>query len=326
MMKEAKFYTEGQDKEVYCTLCPHYCKIFTGGLGKCRVRKNIDGTLFSLNYGKITSYGFDPIEKKPLYHFYPGESIFSIGTYGCNLDCDFCQNWEMVHDDSLSLKVSNEDIISLSKAQESIGIAYTYNEPTIFYEFVYDIAKLARAENMKNVLVTNGFINQEPLIQLLPLIDAMNIDLKSIDDRFYRSICKGKIEPVIETIKTSNKYTHIEVTTLVIDGENSSMIEIEELAKTLSSIDKSIPLHLSRYFPNYKMNLPPTNIETLIEARQIAKRYLDYVYLGNIWGVDNNTYCPNCKSLIVDRHNNSMVSNLGNNHCFKCNQIINIEH
>ena len=323
-MKEAKFYTKGDNKDVYCVLCPHYCKISPLSLGKCRGRKNVDGTLYSLNYGNITSYGFDPIEKKPLYHFYPGSSIFSLGTFGCNLDCDFCQNWEIVHDSSLSLEISNEDIITLAKAQESIGIAYTYNEPTIFYEFVYDMSKLARKEGLKNVLVTNGYINQKPLEELLPLIDAMNIDLKSIDDGFYKSYCKGRIEPVLETIAKSFKHTHIEVTTLVIDGENSSIEDIEKVAKKLSSIDKRIPLHLSRYFPNYKMTLPPTKIETLVEARNIARKYLDYVYIGNLWGVDNSTYCPNCKTLLVDRHNGGIITNLEERKCSKCSEKINL--
>lgn len=321
-MMEARYYKKYDKDEVHCLLCPHYCMIKPGGLGRCRARKNIDGTLYSINYGKLTSYGFDPVEKKPLYHFYPGKSIFSIGTFGCNFDCDFCQNWEIVQTKSLFMEVANDDILSLALAKDSIGIAYTYNEPTISYEFVLDMAKLVREKNMKNVLVTNGYINREPLLELLPLIDAMNIDLKAIDDSFYKNICKGRLEPVLETIKTAAKNTHVEITTLLIDGENTSVEQIERLSQKIAEIDKGIPLHLSRYFPNNRMNLPPTKVDTLIEARNIARKYLDYVYLGNLWGVDNNTICPVCKAIIVERNKETLISNFENGYCTKCNEKI----
>lgn len=286
----------------------------------------MDGKLYSLNYGRITSYAFDPIEKKPLYHFYPGSKIFSLGSFGCNLACDFCQNWEIVYDDNLTLKVENEDIVKLAKAQDSIGIAYTYNEPTIYYEFVYDIARRVKHEGMKNVLITNGYINREPLNKLLPYIDAMNIDLKSMSESFYKHHCKGSLAPVLSTIELCAKKTHVEITTLIIDGENSSMEELGRLAKKISEIDKDIPLHLSRYFPNFKLNLPPTKTETLMEARNIARGYLNYVYIGNLWGIDNNTYCPNCYNKIVDRHNGGNIVGLEEKYCSKCGKQINIKY
>ncbi len=323
-MKEAMYYKKAGNNEVYCMLCPHLCKLRPDGTGICRSRKNIDGSLYSMNYGKITSYGFDPVEKKPLYHFYPGRKIFSIGSFGCNLDCDFCQNWEITRENSMHLDISNKDLITLAQAQESIGIAYTYNEPTIFYEFVYDMARLAKEKGMKNVLVTNGYINQEPLLEILPFIDGMNIDLKSIDDNFYKTLCKGRLKPVLETIKTASKYTHVEITSLLIDGKNSSLEEVEKIAETISQIDKQIPLHLSRYFPNHRMKLPPTKLETLLKGREMAKKYLDYVYIGNIWGVDNNTICPECKILLVDRNNNGEIYNLEDGNCTKCGKKINI--
>ncbi len=323
-MMEARYYKKLVDNDVKCNLCPHYCIIKPGRIGRCGVRKNIDGTLCSLNYGKITSYNFDPVEKKPLYHFYPGRNIFSIGSFGCNLGCEFCQNWEIVQTSSSFIELSNEDILSLAKTNESIGIAYTYNEPTISYEFVYDMATLARSSNLKNVLVTNGYINKEPLMELLPLIDAMNIDLKAIDDSFYKNICKGSLEPVLDTIKIASKRTHIEITTLLIDGENASLDQIERLSLKIAEIDNSIPLHLSRYFPNYKMNLPPTKVETLIEAKNIAKKYLDYVYLGNLWGVDNNTFCPRCHALIVERNKEKLITNFENGYCSICKERINL--
>lgn len=323
-MKEALYYSKGEKDIVYCVLCPHYCKIPPERLGKCRVRKNIDGKLYTLNYGKITSYAYDPIEKKPLYHFYPGSSIFSIGTFGCNLECDFCQNWETVYHHYLSVDMEDKDIFTLAKAKDSIGIAYTYNEPGMWYEYVLYLSKKSKDMGLKNVLVTNGYINREPLLELLPYIDAMNIDLKSMNEGFYKTICKGSLTPVLETIEEAYKTTHIEITTLVIDDENSSSDEIEELAKKISSIDKSIPLHLSRYFPAYKMKLPPTKIETLLNARDTAKKYLDYIYIGNYWGTDNNTYCPSCRNTLIERRSGVDIIGLNNDYCNKCNERINI--
>lgn len=325
-MKEAKYYKKGDNNEVYCVLCPHYCKIADGDVGKCRVRTNDKGTLYTINYGKITSYNYDPIEKKPLYHFYPGSNIFSVGSFGCNLACDFCQNWQIVYDESLMMDISDDDIISLTKAKDSIGIAYTYNEPSIWYEYIFNLSKKVRDEGLKNIMVTNGYINEEPLRELLPYIDAMNIDLKSIENSFYKSFCQGSIEPVIRTIEIAYSLTHVEVTTLLIDGENSSLEEIERLAEKIAKIDPSIPLHLSRYFPAYKMKVLPTSIEALRSARDIAKRYLDYVYVGNVWGVDNNSYCPKCNTKLVDRYENGQIVGIERGRCKKCQYKINIKY
>ncbi len=322
-MKEASYYKKGDNNEVYCTLCPHYCKIEEGKSGRCRVRKNKDGSLYTLNYGKITSYAYDPIEKKPLYHYKPGTNIFSIGSFGCNLACDFCQNWEIVYDNNLTMDISPEDLLELSKAKDSVGIAYTYNEPIIWYEFILDMAKKVKENGMSNILVTNGYINQEPLEELLPYIDAMNIDLKSMDDFFYKHLCKGSLEPVLRTIEIAARSTHVELTTLVIDNENSSLEEIRSLAKRVGQIDKSIPLHFSRYFPAYKMKHPPTKIETLVEAKNIAKEYLDYVYIGNVWGVDNNSYCPSCNGVLVDRNTNPIEVFIDKDRCKKCKTKVN---
>lgn len=325
-MKEAKHYKKGNNNEVYCVLCPHYCKITDGNVGRCRVRKNIDGTLYTLNYGKVTSYAYDPIEKKPLYHFYPGSMIFSVGSFGCNFGCEFCQNWEIVYEESLMMDISEDDIIKLSKAKDSIGIAFTYNEPSIWFEYVLDISKKIKEEGLKNVMITNGYINEEPLRELLPYIDAMNIDLKSIEDSFYKSVCKGSIEPVIRTIEIASKETHVEVTTMLIEGENTSLDEIRRLAERISKIDPSIPLHLSRYFPAYKMKLPSTNIETLIQAKNIAKEYLDYVYIGNVWGIDNNSYCPKCHNKLIDRYPSREIVGIENGKCKKCQYTVNFKY
>ena len=302
-MKRASYYEKRDNNHVICKLCPHYCSLGEGDLGKCRVRKNQDGILYSLNYGKITASAYDPIEKKPLYHFYPGSNIFSLGSFGCNLACDFCQNWQIVYDDSFAREIPDREILALGEDKGSIGIAFTYNEPIVSYEYVLDLAKQAKEKNQKTVMITNGYINEEPLRALLPYIDAMNIDLKAMDDDFYRSICDGSLEPVLRTIEIAAQSTHVEITSLLIGGKNTDMKEIEELAKKIASINPSIPLHLSRYYPAYKMKTPATNVELLLMARRICKEHLDNVYIGNLPGVDNNTYCKSCHKKLIDRRN-----------------------
>lgn len=323
-MVECMYYEKIDSDMVKCHLCPHSCAITNGNVGVCKVRKNIEGSLISLNYGKITSYAYDPIEKKPLYHFYPGSNIFSIGSFGCNLACEFCQNWEIAHEKPWTVEIEDDDIISLGKSKGSIGIAYTYNEPSMFYEYIFHMSKMAKRHGLQNVLITNGYINKEPLLGLMPYIDAMNIDLKSMSDDFYKKICKGRLEPVKRTIELAAKSTHVEITTLVIGGENSSSQEIEELAKWIANIDKTIPLHLSRYFPNYKMRLPATTYETLMRAKEISKKYLDYVYIGNVWGIDNNTYCPNCSNRLINRYNGGEIIGIKDKKCINCNTNLNI--
>ncbi|MDY0235665.1 MAG: AmmeMemoRadiSam system radical SAM enzyme [Gudongella sp.] len=322
-MIEARYYTK-EDDYINCFLCPHNCKIPEEKTGVCKVRKNIKGELYTLNYETMTSYGYDPIEKKPLFHFYPGADIFSFGTFGCNFNCDFCQNISIVENVDMYLNIEVDEILELAKAKGSIGIAYTYNEPTIFYEFMYDIAKRARKLGLKNVMVTNGYINQEPLKDILPYIDAMNIDLKSIENSYYKRFCRGSLQPVIDTIKTAYNNTHIEITTLVIDGENSDEDEIYRLSKLISDISPEIPLHLSKYYPSNRMTNPPTKTETLINLRNIAKKNLHYVYIGNVWGVDNDTYCPNCKNLLIKRFPEIEVLGLDNGHCDNCGAKIKV--
>jgi len=321
---EAMYYEKGKDNTVKCHLCPHNCTIKEGKVGICKVRKNIEGKLISLNYGKQTSYAYDPIEKKPLYHFYPGRDIFSIGSFGCNLNCDFCQNWEIAHGTTLTMEIEDEDILLLGKSKNSIGIAYTYNEPTISYEYIYHISKLAKEKGLKNVLVTNGFINEEPLKEILPYIDAMNIDLKSMNEDFYKKICKGRLNPVLKTIEIAAKHTHVEITTLIIDGVNSSEEEIEALTNWIGNINREIPFHISKFFPHYKMQIPQTSYNTLIKAKDIAKKYLDYVYIGNVWGTDNNTYCPNCQSQLINRQGLGEIVGIKDEKCKVCGREINV--
>lgn len=282
--KLAMYFDKLEDLKVHCYLCPHNCVINNGKVGACRVRRNNEGDLYSLNYGKMTALALDPIEKKPLYNFRPGENILSVGTFGCNLKCSFCQNWSIAHEQPEAQDITPEGLVLKAKELESnIGIAYTYNEPSIWYEFVYETAKLAKREGLSNVLVTNGFIGKEAMNDLLPYIDAMNIDVKAFTSAFYYDICKGTLDDVKATVELVYNHCHVELTTLVIPTLNDALREISDMSKWISSLSPKIPLHLSRYFPNYKMmHIPPTPRETLIRCREEARRHLEYVYLGNI--------------------------------------------
>lgn len=289
-MKEAMYYEKRENGSVQCFLCPHNCVIRQDRTGVCRVRENIGGVLYSLNYGKVTSIALDPIEKKPLYRFYPNRYILSAGTFGCNLKCSFCQNWTishgMSHDDSRLVDITPGQLVKEAlkyTGYGNIGIGYTYNEPSIWYEFVYETSLLAKKEGLANVLVTNGFISKKPLEGLLPFVDAMNIDVKAFNPSFYKDICKASLDNVKETVEMAAAKCHVEVTTLVIPGLNDSEEEISEMASWLASISPETVLHLSRYFPRYKMNeRPPTPIKTLENLRDRALDYLQHVYLGNV--------------------------------------------
>ncbi|HDS09659.1 MAG TPA: AmmeMemoRadiSam system radical SAM enzyme, partial [Firmicutes bacterium] len=259
MKKEALHYEKNADGSVQCLLCPHKCSIVSGRSGVCRIRKNIDGTLFSLNYGEVTSIAVDPIEKKPLYHFYPGTDILSAGTFGCNFKCDFCQNWEISQETPPSQYISPDKLVEIAVQEDSFAVAYTYSEPMVWFEYVLESSKLGKEKGLKNVLVTNGYINKNPLLELTSVIDAMNIDLKGIKDEFYHNHPKGTLNPVLETIKTSfEQGVHIEITNLIIPGCNDSREDIEELVDFVAAVSPDIPMHFSRYFPHYKMDREPT--------------------------------------------------------------------
>ncbi|MCX7614298.1 MAG: AmmeMemoRadiSam system radical SAM enzyme [Clostridiales bacterium] len=270
-----------------CELCPHSCSLEEGQAGLCRARRNQDGAIRDENYGLITSLALDPIEKKPLYRFYPGSKILSVGSYGCNFRCSFCQNYEI----SMSGRERVEPVYILPeelihkaielKPMGNIGIAYTYNEPLIGIEYVFDCAKLAKEKGLKNVLVTNGYINQKPLIKMLPWIDAMNIDLKAFSEPFYKKI-GGGLETVKKTIAHASKSCHVEVTTLIIPGENDTPEEMLKLSHWLSCVNHEIPLHITRFFPRYRMtDRNATDVTVIYELAAIARKNLKYVYTGN---------------------------------------------
>jgi pyruvate formate lyase activating enzyme len=284
-MMEARYYERLDDALVHCHLCPHQCTIATGQRGHCRTRYNNNGMLQTLNYGQCTSIALDPIEKKPLYHFHPHSHILSLGSWGCNLTCSFCQNWQISQAEPAYETVTSERIVELAtqlKARGNIGVAYTYNEPTVWYEFIRQTAPLVHQAGLYNVMVTNGYIETAPLEELLPFIDAWNIDLKAFDTVFYKKLCGASLDPVKRTIATAAKVSHVEVTNLVVTGENDKVENIEKMAQWIASINPAIPLHLSRYFPRYKWTAPATPIETLREGASRAEKYLQYVHLGNI--------------------------------------------
>jgi pyruvate formate lyase activating enzyme len=302
-MFEASFYEAINDGKLRCHICPHNCIIPADKAGICRQRRNISGKLYLLNYGKVTSVNIDPIEKKPLYHFYPGSKIISFGTNGCNLACMFCQNWTISQQDASTEDLAPEDVIKLARQHDSKSIAYTYNEPLMWFEFVRDCAKLARQNGLLNVLVTNGFINPESFKELIPYIDALNIDVKSFNPEFYKKLCKAKLEPVLETCITANKSALLEITNLVIPGENDSDDDFNALAKWVSDkLGKNTPIHFSAYHPSYKFDRPKTTENTLIRAYKIAKQHLNFVYLGNVTTeTGNDTVCVKCREKLVER-------------------------
>ncbi len=305
---EAKYYAKINGK-VQCFLCPHNCKISEGQYGICQVRKNENGILIANVYGKLVARHVDPIEKKPLYHFFPGKRILSVGTAGCNLKCFFCQNCEISQVGAESFShiaetLPNELIRGASIDENSIGIAYTYNEPSINFEYVVDTAILARKKDLRNVMVSNGFISPEPLKELIPLIDAFNIDLKAFSDSFYREHTQSRLEPVKNTLLEIGKSSsHLEITFLIIPGLNDSKEEFREMINWIASnFGETQVLHLSRYFPDYRSDIPPTPLKTLSDFREIASEKLKYVFLGNTTGPEGrNSFCHNCGKLVINR-------------------------
>ncbi len=323
-LKEAMFYTkEGQ--KTNCFLCPQNCSIPPGGKGICGVRENIDGTLYTLNYARVSAFNLDPIEKKPLYHFFPGKWIVSVGSFGCNLKCSFCQNYSIAHQVPDTVLLPPEELIDKAlSSRDNIGIAYTYNEPSIWYEYVLDTARIAHQKGLRNVLVTNGYISEEPLKRLLPFIDAMNIDVKAFGGDFYSRVCKGRLESVVRTVERAVRNCHVEITTLVVEGLNDDSGELEEMGRWLGGMNKNIPLHLSRYYPAYKMNRPATSVQVLMEAKGLMKKYLNHVYIGNVPGVDNSTYCPHCGQKLIERNMYRVTRLLASDECSRCGSKVDI--
>ena len=313
MTNEAKYYQSLNDDVVQCTLCPHNCIIRDGKSGICRVRTNKEGKLITEVYGYVSAINSDPIEKKPLYHYYPGSTVLSLGSYGCNLRCAFCQNCNISQTAAAPELARNyytpEQIIQQALIQpDNIGIAFTYNEPIVWFEYMYDIAMLAKQAGLKTVMVTNGYINKEPLNSLLEVIDAFSVDLKAFTEDFYTKVTSSKLEPVKETLKQirqANK--HLEIVNLVIPELNDDESSFTAMTKWIAAeLGKDTVLHISRYFPGYKIDTEATSAETMHSLERIAVKELNYVYIGNMRADSNNTYCKECHALLISRQSYSI--------------------
>lgn len=343
-----------EKKEVVCKICAHYCHILPNKRGICKTRMNVDGSLYSLIYGSCISRGSnDPIEKKPLYHFWPGSKAFSVATIGCNFHCKQCQNWEISQshpdEDGKTANFSNrdqsdfgiqsfslvhmapEEVIHNAKRFKSKSIAYTYNEPTIWFEFLKDTALLAKKEDINNILVTNGYSSKEANGEYVRFIDAANVDIKSIEDSFYKKIVGvSSVQPVLNTCKFfKNHGIHLEITNLIIPGENDSPEQISKLIEwVFNNLGSDTPLHFSAYTPRYRLTNQPTPVKILNYAWQKAKEVgMKYVYIGNVHVKDgNNTLCPKCGNLVIERHGYHVksVGITSNQICSKCGQSLNI--
>ncbi len=318
-LHEAMYYRQLEDGKVQCELCPNRCILKEGQRGICNVRENISGKLYSLVYGKPVTIAVDPIEKKPLYHFLPGAQAFSLATAGCNLDCKYCQNWDIAHrapEDVQSYSMTPQQVVDKALEEQAEVIAFTYNEPTVWYEYMLDIAKLAHENDLKTVSITAGYINPEPLEELLPYLDAVKIDLKSFNEETYRTLNQGQLQPVLDSIKiVKDSGTWLELVNLVVPGYTDDLGEIREMCVWIKDqLGTDVPLHFSRFWPKYKLtNVSPTSEETLIKARRICRDEvgLNYVYIGNV-EVENggNTLCPGTDEPLIVRNGYFIEENL----------------
>lgn len=322
--KEAMFYEKLEDKKVQCNLCPHHCLIYENKSGICRVRKNKDGVLYATNYGETISFSIDPIEKKPLYHYHPSAKILSVGPNSCNFKCQFCQNYNISQYEVPTHSITPEDILDKCKQSNVKQVAFTYTEPFTWFEFIYDTVKKLKDNDIGIVMVTNGYVEEKPLKELLPYIDAFNVDLKAMNDEFYKKVCNGSLNPILRNIKLIAASAHLEVTNLIITNNNDEKEELRKLVDFIAEINPDIPIHFSRYYPAFKMNEPPTPVSTLKQAYFIAKEKLSYVYLGNVITEKNsNTYCKECDKLLVERVGfGTKIKGIKNKRCVNCDEKI----
>lgn len=333
VMKEGMLW-RARDRDVLCYLCAHRCTIAEGARGLCGVRQNVEGRLYSLVYGKLISSAVDPIEKKPLFNFLPGTRSYSIATAGCNFFCDFCQNWQIsqiTHQGGAirGEDFTPEDVVAQARANGCASISYTYTEPTIFFEFAYDTAGLGRQAGLKNVFVTNGYQTPETVGKMAEVIDAANVDLKSFSDDFYKRRCRARLAPVLEAIRQMHaRGIFLELTTLVIPGENDSPGELKQLAEFIASVSPTIPWHVSRFHPDYKLDDRGwTPADTVFGAVEIGKAAgLKYVYAGNLAaGEHEHTYCPGCGSMVIRRSGfSSSKVGLKGKACSKCGKELDL--
>jgi len=326
---KARYWESMEEDRIKCTLCPHGCVINNGKFGICMVRKNVNGELIASGYGHTISLTMDPIEKKPLFHFKPGSSILSVGPNGCNLKCMWCQNWQISQKKVITRFISPENLVNMALREKSVGVAFTYTEPLIWLEYIVDVALIGKPKGLSMVAVTNGYINSEPLDELLNYLDAVNIDLKSMFDEDYKKYMGGTLAPVLNTIKKCSERLFVEVTNLIIPGINDSDEHIHKLVDFVASVNPTIPLHFSRYHPYYKMDNPITPEKTLLRAAKIAQEKLKFVYIGNIKlpGFED-TNCPVCGNMLISRtyYFTKKVGITEERKCSKCGADIDFVH
>ena len=333
MKKVASFWQELENKKVQCNLCAHNCEINEDKTGICSVRKNEDGKLYTLIYGSCSSLAADPIEKKPLYHFYPGTKALSMGTIGCNFKCDHCQNYSISTADykyPYLRELTPEQVVELAKEHSCQGVSYTYNEPTIWHEFCFDSAKFVKKAGLYTCYVSNGYMSEAALKEICPYLDAMNIDVKAFNDDFYKKICKARLNPVLETCELAKELgIHIELTYLVIPGYNDSIDEVKNFCKwVVENLDNNTPVHFSRFHPDHNLtNVSRTPMETLLKIYNVAKEIgILYPYLGNVTPGDyENTRCYKCGNVCIERAGYSInLEGVKEGKCIKCGNDLSV--
>jgi pyruvate formate lyase activating enzyme len=332
MIREAMLYRTLEIEDVICNLCSHRCELKPGVFGKCGVRQNRKGKLYTYVYGEVIAAHVDPIEKKPLYHFLPGTSSFSVATVGCNFRCPFCQNWQI----SQGVKKGDmmdsgqpfwpKDIVKAAQEHDCRSISYTYTEPTIYFEYAFETARIAHEKGLVNVFVTNGYMTREALYTIKPYLDACNVDLKSFREDFYKDICRAELKPVLDTIRYLKElYIWVEVTTLVVPNKNDTEEELGEIACFIAGVDPDIPWHISRFHPDYKYtDSLPTPIETLHRAYEAGKDAgLRYIYIGNVLTESEDTICPHCGKTLIRRQGFAIYDNkIIKSKCSYCGESI----
>lgn len=320
-MKQAEYYAKHKDY-IECQLCPHRCEIREGEAGLCGVRVNKYGVLTATTYGQVSAFGIDPIEKKPLFHFMPGTKIASFGSSSCNMSCQYCQNHHISQTVGFHVRTSCQELIKKSmEDSKSIGLAATYNEPTIQFEFIMDAFDLNKRCKRKNVMVTNGYIEKSPLSELVTIVDAFNVDLKGFNNDFYHKICGAKLEPVLESIGYIYDRSHLELTLLLLPGYNDDMQSLKKMFAAIRDISPDIPLHISRYYPNYQMRDPMTPLELLTMAKDWASQFLNYVYIGNVPEQLNETKCKSCGYVLVSRQGQEVRVSASDKRCPSCGRF-----
>ncbi|PIE65704.1 MAG: AmmeMemoRadiSam system radical SAM enzyme [Desulfobacterales bacterium] len=331
-MQEALFYEKESKSRVRCHLCWHQCLIAPGKRGRCGVRENRDGSLVSLVYGQLVAGGADPVEKKPLYHFLPGTQSYSISTVGCNFTCLHCQNHQLSQypiergGGIIGRVQTPAEVVASAGRHHCESISYTYVEPTIFYEFTRDCAELAHQKTIKNIYVSNGYMSSDAVKEMATFLDGVNIDIKAMNDHFYKEVCNARLQPVLDNVRFFYELgVWVEITTLIIPGLNDRKEELRQLATFIVEIDPEIPWHISAFRPMYKMmDCPPATINHLASALQVGKEAgLHHIYMGNVVGAGETTYCPGCGEAVVERRGYTIQNNqLYDGRCPKCNTRI----